>query len=33
MCHDLDEFVTERMVRFLAGGYGQGRAERFRPGG
>ena len=31
--HDLDEFVTERMARFITGRHAQGRAERFRSGG
>jgi len=29
---DLDEFVTERVVRFIAGRHAQGSAERFRLG-
>ena len=31
--HDLGEFVTKRMARFITGRHAQGRAERFRSGG
>jgi hypothetical protein len=31
--HDLDEFVTERMARFITGRHAQGHFERLRSGG